>query len=150
MHTLWGLHKTEQLGKRSATIVHPNCNRDLKGDDELILEKVSGYTMISSERQDKTNMEGVGLALTPNARPTIQCHHAVSSRVLAAEFLTKGGPLLIVVAYTPTDQDCTEDKDHFYSDLDHAKSNGNGLARVMGNCNTSVSERVMRVVGPYD
>ena len=50
-------------------------------------------------------MEGVGLALTPRARATMQYHQAVSSRVLAAEFLTKVGPLLIVVAYALTDQE---------------------------------------------
>ena len=96
--------------------------------------------MIFSGRQDNPNMEEVGLALTPNARATIQYHQAVSSRVLTAEFLTKGS-LLIVVAYAPTDQDYTEEK--FYSDLDQVKCNGNCLAMVMGDCNTSVSERVM-------
>ena len=54
------------------------------------------------------------------------------------------------MAYAPTDQDCTEVKDQFYSDLDHAMSNGNGLIVVMGDCNLSVNERVKRVVGPYD
>ena len=95
-------------------------------------------------------MEGVGLALTPNARATIRYHQAVSSRVPAAQFLTKVGPLLIVVAYAPTDQDCAEEKDQFYSDLDQVMSNGNELGMVMGDCNTLVYERVNRVVEPYD
>ena len=49
---------------------------------------------------------------------TMQYHQAVPSRVLAAEFLTKVGPLLIVVAYAPNDQDSTEEKDRFYSPCD--------------------------------
>ena len=71
----------------------------------------------------------------------------------------KVGPLLIVVAYAPTDQDCTEDKDQFYrtglyllcrvySDLDCVVSNGNGLAMVKVDFNASVSERMKREVGP--
>ena len=54
-------------------------------------------------------MEGVRLALTPHARATMRYHQTVSSRVLAAEFLTKVHPLLIVVAYAPTDQECTDE-----------------------------------------
>ena len=110
----------------------------LPGEGEMVLEEESGYTMIFSGRQDERNMEGVGLALTPYARATMQYHQAVSSRVLAAEFLTKVGPLLIVVAYAPTDQDSTEEKDQFYSDLDRVMSNGNGLAMVMADFNASV------------
>ena len=61
----------------------------------------------------------------------------------------KVGPLLIVMAYAPTVQDCTEDKDQFYSDLDRVVSNGNGLAMVKGDFNASVSERMKREVGPH-
>ena len=53
------------------------------------------------------------------------------------------------MAYAPTDQDSTEEKDRFYSDLDRVMSNGNGLAMVMGDFNASVSERMKRVVGPH-
>ena len=67
--------------------------------------------------------------------------------MLAAEFLTKIGPLLIVVAYAPTDQDSTEEKDRFYSDHDRVMSNG--LEMVMGDFHASVSERMKRVVGPH-
>ena len=56
--------------------------------------------------------------------------------------------MLIVAAYTPTDQDCTEE-DQFHSDLDHVMSNGNGLAMVTGDFNASVSERMKREVGPH-
>ena len=115
----------------------------------MVLEEESGYTMIFSGRQDERSMEGVGLALTPHARAAMRYHQAVSPRVLAAEFLTKVGLLLIVVAYAPTDQDSTEEKDRFYSDLDRVMSNGNGLAMVMGDFNASVSERMKRVVGPH-
>ena len=59
------------------------------------------------------------------------------------EFLAKVGPLLIVVAYAPTDQDST---DRFCSDLDRVISNGNGLAMVMADFIASVSERMKRVV----
>ena len=52
--------------------------------------------------------------------------------------------MLIVVAYAPTDQDCTEEKDQFYYDLDHVMSNGNGLAMATGDFNVSVSERMKR------
>ena len=93
--------------------------------------------------------KGVGLALTPHARATVRYHQAVSSKVLAAEFLTKVVPLLIVVAYAPTDQDSTEEKDQFYSDLDRVMRNGNGLVMVMGDFNASVSERMKRVGGPH-
>ena len=75
----------------------------------MVLKEESGYTMIFCGRQDERNMEGVMLALTPHARATVRCHQAVSSRLLAAEFLTKVGPLLIVVAYAPTDQDRPEE-----------------------------------------
>ena len=74
---------------------------------------------------------------------------AVSSRVLVAEFLMQVGPLLIVVAYAPTDQDCAEEKDRFYSDLDCVMNNGSGLVMVTGDFNASVSEGVKGVVGPY-
>ena len=56
--------------------------------------------------------------------------------------------MLIVMAYAPTDQNCTEEKDQFYSDLDRLMSNGNGLAMVKGDFNASVSERMKRNAGP--
>ena len=152
MRTLRGLGKTEQLAREvkryrlsilDVTEAHP------PGEGEMVLEEESGYIMIFSGRQDERSMEGVGLALTPHARATMRYHQAVSRRVLAAEFLTKVGPLLIVMAYAPTDQDSKEEKDQFYSDLDRVMSNGNGLAMVMGDFNASVSERMKRVVGPH-
>ena len=60
----------------------------LPGEGAVVLEEKSGYNMIFSESQDECSMEGGGLALTPHARATMRYHQAVSSRVLAAEFLT--------------------------------------------------------------
>ena len=39
-------------------------------------------------------------------------YQAVLSRIITAEFLTKVGPLLVVVVYAPNNQCSTEDKDH--------------------------------------
>ena len=92
MHILCGLGKTEPL------VTEMKCYRlsilavpetQLPEEGEMVLAEESGYTMIFSGRQDEHNNEGVGLALTPRARATVRYHHAVSSRVLAAEFLTK-------------------------------------------------------------
>ena len=90
-------------------------------------------------------MEGVEIALIPLARGTMRYHQDVSSRVLAAEFLTKVGPWLIIVTHAPTEQDCTEEKDRCYSDFECVMSNGNGLAMVMGEFNASVSEKMMSI-----
>ena len=152
VRTLRGLGKKEQLAremKRYRLSILAVTETHLPGEGEMILEEGSDYTMIFSGRRDESNAEGVGLALTPHARATMRCHQAVSSRVLTAEFLTQVGPLLIVVAYAPTDQDCAEMQDRFYSDLDCVMNNGNGLVMVMGDFNASVSEGVKGVVGPY-
>ena len=133
--TLWGLGKTEQLAREMKCYrlsILAVTETHLPGEGEMVLEEESGYTMIFSGRQDERSMVKVGVALTPHARATMRYHQAVSPRVLAAEFLTKVDPLLIVVAYAPTDQDSTDEKDRFYSDLDRVMSNGNGLAMVMG------------------
>ena len=143
---------TEQLAremKRYCLTILAVTETHLPGAGEMVLEEESGYTMVFSRRRDKRNVEGVGLVLTPHARATMRYHQAVSSGILEAEFLTQVRPLLIVVAYAPTDQDCAEEKDLFYSDLDCVMSNGNGLVMVMGDFNASVSERVKGVVGPY-
>ena len=152
VRTLRGLGKTEQLAremKRYRLSILAVTETHLPGEGEMTLEEGGNYTMIFSGRQDESNVEGVELDLTPHARATMRYHQAVSSRVLVAEFLTQVGPLLIVVAYAPTDQDCTEEKDRFYSDLDCVMNNGSGLVMVMGDFNASVSEGVKGVVGPY-
>ena len=68
-----------------------------------------------------------------------RCYQAVSTRILTGEFLTRVGPLLVVVVYAPTDQSSTEDKDQFYSDLDGVMTNANGLTIVMGDFNTAIT-----------
>ena len=121
----------------------------LPGEGEMVLEEESGCTMIFLGRRDKRNVERVGLALPHHARATVRYHQAVSSRILAAESLTQVETLLIVVACAPTDQDCAEEKDLFYSDLNSVMTNSNGLVMVMGDFKASVSERVRGVVGLY-
>ena len=128
----WQDRTSSEEMKRYRLSILVETETQLQEEGEMVLEEGSGYTMIFSGRQDEHNNEGVGLALTPHARATMQYHQAVSSRVLAAEFHIKVGPLLIVVAYAPTDQESTEEKDRLYSDLDRVMSNGNGLAMVAG------------------
>ena len=113
----------------------------LTGEGEMLLDDESGYAMFLG-RQDGHSMEGVGLALSPYARAAIRHHHAVSARILAAEFLTQVGPLLVVVAYAPTNQDSAGEKDQFYDDLDCVVTRGNRLVMVMGDFNGSVSEKL--------
>ena len=69
--------------------------------------------------------------------------------VLTAEFLSRAGPLSIIVAYAPTDQSSVEVKEHFYSDLDHVMANANGRTMVMGAFDTTLGETVQGVVGPH-
>ena len=90
MHTLRGLGKTEQLAremKRYHLSILAVTETHLPGEREMVLEQESRYTL-NSRRHDKCTMEGVGLALTPHASATMRYHQAVSSRVLAVEFLT--------------------------------------------------------------
>ena len=104
--------------------------------------------MIFSGGQDKRNMEGVGLAHTNHATATMWNHQAVSSRVLAAKFLTKSrssAGCCDIFSYWLY----RRERPRFYSDLDCVMSNGNRLAMVMGDFNASVSERAKRDIGPY-
>ena len=105
--------------------------------------------MVFSRRQDGSTREGVGLAVAPHAKVALRCYQAVSSRILTGEFLTRVGPLLVVVVYAPTDQSSTEDKDLFYSDLEGVTTNVNRLVIVMGDFNTTISDSVEDVVGPH-
>ena len=50
---------------------------NLPGEEEMALEQESGYT-INSGRHNKCTMEGVGLALIPQASATMRYHEAVS------------------------------------------------------------------------
>ena len=119
----------------------------LTGADEMVLDAHTGYSMIFSGRKDTSNAEGVKLALTPHARAALRRYQAVSSQILKAELLTQAGPLLMIVAYTPTDQSSMEDKDQFSSDLDCVITTANGLTIVMGDFNAAIGESVQGVVG---
>ena len=99
---------------------------------------------------DGSTREGFRLAVASHAKLTlIRCYQAVSSRILAGEFLPKVGPLLVVVVYAPTDQSSTVDKDLFYSDLESVTTNATGLVIVMGDFNAPISDSVECVVGPH-
>ena len=76
-------------------------------------------------------------------------YQAVLSRIITAEFLTKVGPLLVVVVYAPNNQCSTEDKDHFYCDLRSVMTRANSLTIVMGDFNAAIGETVQGVVGPH-
>ena len=64
--------------------------------------------MVFFRRQDGSTREGVGLALAPKVKAALRCYQAVSFRILTGEFLTRIGPLLVVVVYAPTDQSNAE------------------------------------------
>ena len=148
--TLRGLGKTEHLAeemKRYRLSILAVTETHLTGEGEMLLDEESGYTMFFSGRQDGHSREGVGLALSPYARAAMRHHHAVSARILAAEFLTQVGPLQVVVAYAPTNQGSEEEKDQFYDELDCVVTRGNGRVMVMGDFNASVSEKLHGVVG---
>ena len=121
----------------------------LPGEGEVTLDVGSGYSMIYSGTLDGRNVEGVGLAITARAKAAMRFHKAVSSRVLAAEFMTQVGPITVVVAYAPTERSGTEEKDNFYADLDDVMYRINGLVIVMGDFNATVGQEVDGVVGPF-
>lgn len=73
-------------------------------------------------------------------------YHAMSPQILM-EFLTKVGPLFVVVVYAPTDQSSTEDKDHFFCYRESVMTRANGLTIVMGDFNTAVGTTVQGEVG---
>ena len=93
----------------------------------------------------------VCLALTPHARSALRHYQAISSRLLIAEFMSHAGPLMVIVAYAPTNQDTTEVKDHFYCQLDSVmhRTNGSGMVVVLGDFNATIGEEVLGVTGPY-
>ena len=120
VRTLRGLGKPEQLASemtRYKLSVLAVTETHISGEGVLSLEEEGGYTMLFSGRQDGRSVEGVGLALSPQARASLRHHQTVSSRIMMAEFLTQVGPLMIVVVYAPTIQNSTEEKDQFYRDL---------------------------------
>ena len=150
VRTLRGLGKTEQLAlvmNQYRLSIVAVTETHLTGAGEMVLDADTGHTMIFSGRKDANNAEGVGLALSPHAKAALRHYQAVSSRILKAEFLTQAGPLLMVIAYAPTDQSSVEDKDQFYLDLDCTMTTANGLTMVMGDFNAAIGETVQGVVG---
>ena len=71
-------------------------------------------------------MEGVGLVLSPQAQAALRHHQSILARILTAELLTQVGPLMIVVAYAPTNQGNADEKDQFYEDLNCILARGTG------------------------
>ena len=55
----------------------------LPGEGEMVMNAVAGYSLLYSGRSDRTNVEGVGIALSPPtraaldtsypSRPTVDC-----------------------------------------------------------------------------
>lgn len=85
---------------------------------QMVLDEVKGYKILLSGRQDGKAAEGVGLALAPQSWAALRHYQAVLPRILTAEFLSKVGPLFVVVVYAPTNQSNIEDKDNFYCELE--------------------------------
>ena len=122
----------------------------LSGEDEMVLDESRGHCMLFSGRQDVSSREGVGLALSQHVRKAMRHYQVVSPWVLVAEFLTKVGPMSVVVAYAPTEQSSMEEKDQFYTDVGCAMNlTAHGLTIVMGDFNAAISKSIQGVVGPY-
>ena len=152
MQSLRSLGKTQQLAMEMEchkVSVLAGTKTHIPDSGEMVLDESKGYTMVFFTRQDGSTREGVRLTLAPHAKAALRCYQAVSSRILTGEFLTKVGPLLMVVVYAPTDQSSTEDKDLFYSDLESVTTNANGLVIVMGDFNAAISDCVEGMVGPH-
>ena len=152
VRTLRGLGKLEQLTnemERYKVAVLAVTETHLTETGQIVMDEMKGYRMLLSGRQDNRAAEGVGLALAPHAFAALRHYQAVSPRILMAEFLTKVGPLSVIVVYAPTDQSSTEDKDLFYRNLELTLNRGNGLAIIMGDFNATISETVQGVVGPH-
>ena len=116
----------------------------------MMLDEIRGHCLLFSGRQDGSSREGVGCALSRHARKAVRHYQAVSPWILAVEFLTKVGPMSVVVAYAPTEQSSIEEKDQFYTDLDCTMSLTTlGLTMLMGDFNAAISESTQGVVGPY-
>ena len=117
---------------------------------QMQLDEVKGYKFLPSGRQDGKAAEGVRLALALWAWAALRHYQAVSPQILTAEFLSKVGSLFVVVVNAPTDQSSTEDKDHFYCELESVMTRANGLTMVMGDFNAAIGETVQGVVGSHE
>ena len=52
-----------------------------------------------------------------------------------AECVAQMGPLIVAVAYVPTNQSSAEDREQFYSDLDRVLTRTSGLTILKGRLN---------------
>ena len=125
VRTLCGTGKPELLAnemKRYKLSIVAVTEAHLAGEGEMPPDEEGRYSFFFSGRQDGQNMEGVGLALSSQAREAMRCHQNISPRIMTAEFLTQVGPLMIVAVYAPIDWDSNEDK--VYEDLNCVVSRG--------------------------
>ena len=113
------------------------------------LDVPQNMIMLYSGRSDGMAREGVGLVLTPESAKALRCWRPISGRVLEAEFLTQKGALTIIVAYAPTEQAESGDKDAFYLDLDSAMGRAASLAIVAGDFNARIGAPVPNITGQY-
>ena len=104
--------------------------------------------MLFSGRVDGKMSEGVGLDIAPEARRALRSWQPITSRLLSAEFLTHMGPLAMVVAYAPTENSASEEKESFFAELEEVLRCTNGLVIVMGDFNARIG-RQLKVVGPH-
>ena len=63
-----------------------------------------------------------------------------------AECVAQMRPLIVAVAYAPTNQSSAEDREQFYSDLDRVLTRTSGLTMVKGELNVTLVEHVQGVV----
>ena len=78
-----------------------------------MLDEENGYRLVFSGRKNGTTLEGIGLALDAHAWAALRHYHAVSPRILTAEFLSQVGPLMIAVVYAPPRTAVKETKNNF-------------------------------------
>ena len=96
MCAYFAYRKTEQLAsamQRYKLSILAVTETHLTGEGEMPLDEEGQYVIPFSGRQDGQNVEGVGLALSPQATAAIRQHQSVSSRIMAAEFLSQVGPM---------------------------------------------------------
>ena len=99
-HATWS-RETRAVGERDEAVqpFHRSSDRNSPRwcEGEMPLDEEGRYVILFSGRQDGQNVEGVGIALSPQARAAMRHHQSVSPRIMTAEFLTQVGPLMIVL-----------------------------------------------------
>ena len=107
--------------------------------------------MMFSGKDDGSMSDGVGLAVAPEAWRALRTWHVVSFRLLTVEFLTQMGPLVVVVAYAPTENSGNDEKDSFYEELEEVMRSINGLLMVIGDFSVRIGRQLNGngVVGPW-